>query len=183
MYIEAALLCQAFFALPIFLQALMHRQNQILKNLFLWKGMSIVLIVSLVVQKLEGHLERMRARSRAQAQATMLGLIIQMGFARLRGSAGPRHNLATAGKPIYFALDYFLSFIELLFLKLFCFSSPADKVSRTTTSGDDARVRTKDPSIPVDPSKGTKTAPPKATTSAGSSKGGGAALGGEGCWR
>jgi len=37
MYTEAALLCQAFFSLSIFFQALMHRQNQILKNLYQWK--------------------------------------------------------------------------------------------------------------------------------------------------
>ena len=42
-----------------------------------------------------------------------------------------------------------------------------------TASEDDAGVGTKVPSTPVHPSKGTKIAPPKATTSAGSSKGGG----------
>ena len=73
----------------------------------------IVLIVSLVVQKLEGWLEKMRAGSGALARATVLGLIIQKGFAQLHGSAGPRHNLAITGKPVYFALNYFLS----------CFSS------------------------------------------------------------
>ena len=145
--------------------------------------MSIVLIVSLVVQKLEGHLERMRARSGAQAQATMLGLIIQMGFARLRGSVGPRHNLATAGKLVYFALDYFLSFIELLFLICFHFLKFGGQSVTNDSIWDDAGVGMKVPSTPVDPSKGTQTAPPKTTTSASSSKGGGAALGGEGCWR
>ena len=120
------------------------------------------------MQRLGGQLERMRAGSGGLDRATVLGMIIQKGFARRRGSAGPRHNLATAGKPVYFALDYFLSFIELLFLKLFCFSSPADKVSRTTTSGDDAGVGMKVPSTPVDPSKGTQTTPLKTITSASS---------------
>ncbi|XP_039827213.1 uncharacterized protein LOC120688934 [Panicum virgatum] len=59
-------------------------------------------------------------------------------------------------------------------------TSPTDKVSRTTTSGDDARVGTKDPSIPVDPSKGTQTTSQKTTASAGSSKGGGATQGEKG---
>ena len=44
----------------------------------------------------------------------------------------------------------------------------------TTASSYDAGVGTKDPSTLVDSSWGTKTAPPKTTTSAGSSKSGGA---------
>ena len=39
-------------------------------------------------------------------------------------------------------------------------------------SGDDTGVGMKVPSTPVDPSRGTKTAPPKKNTSAGSSKDG-----------
>ena len=113
MCIEAALICQAFFVLSIFFQVLMHRQSQILKNPYLWKVIYIVLIVSLVMQKLEGWLEKMRAGSGALERAIVLGLIIQKGFAQLHGSAGPRHNLAMTGKPVYFALNYFLS----------CFSS------------------------------------------------------------
>ena len=73
------------------------------------------------MQRLEGQLERMRAGSGALDRATVLGMIIQKGFARRRESTGPHHNLATAGKPVYFALDYFLSFIELLFLICFHF--------------------------------------------------------------
>ena len=38
MNIEATLLCQAFFALSIFFQALMHCQNLTLKILYLWKS-------------------------------------------------------------------------------------------------------------------------------------------------
>ena len=136
--------------------------------------------MNLVVQKLGGQLERRRAGNGAPVRAKVLGLIIPKGFAPLRGSAELRLSLARPGESSYFVLDYFLSFIELLFLKLFCFSSPADKVSRTTTSGDDARVGTKDPSIPVDPSKGTQTTSQKTTASAGSSKGGGAAQGEKG---
>ena len=43
---------------------------------------------------------------------------------------------------------------------------------RTIASGYAAGVGTKVPSTPVDPSMGTKTAPPKKNTSAGSSKDG-----------
>ena len=46
-----------------------------------------------------------------------------------------------------------------------------------TASGDDAGVGAKVPSAPVDPSRGTKTALPKKTTSASSSKDGAAAQG------
>jgi hypothetical protein len=69
----------------------------------------------------------------------------------------------------------FLSVIELLFSGCFVFLCSADKVSRTSASGDDAWVGSKVPSTPVDPSKGTKTIPPKKTALAGSSEGGAAA--------
>jgi hypothetical protein len=45
----------------------------------------------------------------------VLGLIIPRGFAPLRGSAELRLSLARPGESSYFVLDYFLSFIELLF--------------------------------------------------------------------
>ena len=51
----------------------------------------------------------------------VLGLITQRGFTRLRGSVGLRLSLARPGKSINFVPDYFLSFIELLFLICFCF--------------------------------------------------------------
>ena len=74
----------------------------------------------------------------------------------------------------YVAIEYFSEFHRIALLKLLCFSflSPAGKMPWTSASGDDARVGSTVPSTPVDPSKGTKTAP------AGSSKGGGAGAGG-----
>ena len=62
----------------------------------------------------------------------------------------------------------------MLFLKLFDFLSPAGKIPRIATSGDDARVGSIVPSTLVDPSKGTETIPPQKTAPVGSTKGGSA---------
>ena len=73
------------------------------------------------MQKLEMHLERMEAWNGGPARVTVLGLTIQKGFVQLRESIEPRLSLARPGISIYIVLDYFLSFIELLFLICFHF--------------------------------------------------------------
>ena len=60
----------------------------------------------------------------------------------------------------------------MLFLKLFDFLSPAGKIPRIATSGDDARVGSIVPSTPTYSSKGTGTTQPLKTVPAGISKDG-----------
>ena len=105
MCIEAALLCQAFFVLSIFFQVLMHRQSQILKNPYLWKVIYIVLIVSLVMQRMERLQARMKVGSGALAQATVLGWITQGVLGQQRGSVGALHSPVSTGKLTYVAIE------------------------------------------------------------------------------
>ena len=119
MYIGAALLCQQYIALFSFFLAHMHHLNWIMKILQGSKAM--ILTMHLVMQRLEKLLERMGVGDRAPARVKVLGPIIQKALDRLRGSVGPHLSLATTGKSVKVAFDYFLNFIELLFLKLLCF--------------------------------------------------------------
>ena len=81
---------------------------------------------------------------------------------------------------IYVAIDYFFEFHRVAFLKLFCFFKSGRKSPADFKIWDDSGVGSKVPSTPADPSKGSKTIPPKTTALAGTSKGSSAAQGEKG---
>ena len=136
MCIGAGLLCQAYIAPFSFFLALMHHLCWISKTL--QEPVDLILTMNLVMQRLRKRLERKRAVGEVPAQVKMLWLITQKALDQLYGSVGPPLNLETIGKQALASARLHYEFHRVAFLKLFSFSSPLDKVPRTTASRDDA---------------------------------------------
>ena len=135
MYIGVVLLCQAYFARLISFRVLITNLYLILK--ILQKLKALVLMMRLLMQNLRNRLEMKTGRI-ALVEPKVLMWVIRRILAQLQESEGAPHKLLTTGMLLVYCNQELLFVYSLILC--FVFQSPAAKMPRLSSSGDDTAV-------------------------------------------